>query len=401
MSVGHEIVRALSFTGGMTWEILWALVLGFTLSAIVQAVVSKAEMRRLMPDDSPRTILVSTGLGAASSSCSYASVALARSLFRRGANFTAAMTFEIASTNLVFELGIVIALLLGWQFVAGEFVGAPVMIVLLVLAFRAFLRPGLVEEARAEANQGRLGSMEGHAEMDMSAKAPGTWWQRLRTPAGFTATADYFVMDWAAVIRDIAIGLLVAGALAAWVPHSFWQGLFLDHHPTLAKVWGPLIAPTVAMLSFVCSVGNVPLAAVLWNGGISFGGVLTFVFADLIILPILSIYRRYYGWRMAGFLLAAFYATMAAAGLIVELLFQAAGAEPTVRHAKIVEATVTWNYTTYLDIAFLGVAAVLLWRYFRHGGGWAMLRMMDEPMGEGHEHHEHAHHGHAHHAHHG
>ncbi|MBV8561625.1 MAG: permease [Actinobacteria bacterium] len=401
MSVGHEIVRALSFTGGMTWEILWALVLGFTLSAIVQAVVSKAEMRRLMPDDSPRTILVSTGLGAASSSCSYASVALARSLFRRGANFTAAMTFEIASTNLVFELGIVIALLLGWQFVAGEFVGAPVMIVLLVLAFRAFLRPGLVEEARAEANQGRLGSMEGHAEMDMSAKAPGTWWQRLRTPAGFTATADYFVMDWAAVIRDIAIGLLVAGALAAWVPHSFWQGLFLDHHPTLAKVWGPLIAPTVAMLSFVCSVGNVPLAAVLWNGGISFGGVLTFIFADLIILPILSIYRRYYGWRMAGFLLAAFYATMAAAGLIVELLFQAAGAEPTVRHAKIVEATVTWNYTTYLDIAFLGVAAVLLWRYFRHGGGWAMLRMMDEPMGEGHEHHEHAHHGHAHHAHHG
>ncbi|MBV8257937.1 MAG: permease, partial [Actinobacteria bacterium] len=174
-----------------------------------------------------------------------------------------------------------------------------------------------------------------------------------------------------------------------------------DHHPTLARVWGPLIAPAVAMLSFVCSVGNVPLAAVLWNGGISFGGVLTFVFADLIILPILSIYRRYYGWRMAGFLLAAFYATMAAAGLIVELLFQAAGAEPTVRHAKIVEATVTWNYTTYLDIAFLGVAAVLLWRYFRHGGGWAMLRMMDEPMGEGHEHHEHAHHGHAHHAHHG
>ena len=401
MSVGHEIVRALSFTGGMTWEILWALVLGFTLSAIVQAVVSKAEMRRLMPDDSPRTILVSTGLGAASSSCSYASVALARSLFRRGANFTAAMTFEIASTNLVFELGIVIALLLGWQFVAGEFVGAPVMIVLLVLAFRVFLRPALVEEARAEANQGRLGSMEGHAEMDMSAKAPGTWWQRLRTPAGFTATADYFVMDWAAVIRDIAIGLLVAGALAAWVPHGFWQGLFLDHHPTLARVWGPLIAPAVAMLSFVCSVGNVPLAAVLWNGGISFGGVLTFVFADLIILPILSIYRRYYGWRMAGFLLAAFYATMAAAGLIVELLFQAAGAEPTVRHAKIVEATVTWNYTTYLDIAFLGVAAVLLWRYFRHGGGWAMLRMMDEPMGEGHEHHEHAHHGHAHHAHHG
>ena len=162
--------------------------------------------------------------------------------------------------------------------------------------------------------------MEGHAEMDMSADADGSWWQRLRTPQGFTATADYFVMDWAAVWRDIAIGLVVAGALAAWVPHSFWQGLFLDHHPTLAKLWGPLIAPLVAIISFVCSVGNVPLAAVLWNGGISFGGVLTFIFADLIILPILHIYKKYYGWKMAGFLLATFYATMVAAGLIVEFL---------------------------------------------------------------------------------
>jgi len=382
LDIPHELWRAVSFAFGMTWEILWALILGFGLSAVVQAVVSKREMRRLLPDDSPRTLAVATGLGAASSSCSYASVALARSLFRKGANFTAAMAFEIASTNLVIELGIIMALLLGWQFVVGEFVGGPLMIVFVALLFRVFLKRRLVEEARREAEKGRLGSMEGHAEMDMSAAGTGSWWQRLRTPAGFTATADYFVMDWAAVARDVFGGLLIAGALAAWVPDSFWRALFLAHHPTLAKLWGPLVGPVVAMLSFVCSIGNVPLAAVLWNGGISFGGVLAFVFADLLILPILDIYRRYYGWRMAGFILATFYATMVAAGLAVEFLFEGLGIERTARNAKVEMAHVSWNYTTYLNVVFLVLGAVLVWRYFRHGGGWSMLKMMDEPMGE-------------------
>src|ERR671925_1357780 len=202
VAVWHELWRALSFAFGMTWEILWALVLGFALSAVVQAVVSKREMRRLLPDDSPKTILVATGLGAASSSCSYASVALSRSLFRRGADFTAAMVFQIASTNLVIELGIIMALLLGWQFVLGEFVGGPLMIVLIAILFRLLLSQRLVDEARAEAEKGRLGSMEGHAEMDMSVEPDGrSLWRRLRSPEGLTATANYFVMDWAAVAR--------------------------------------------------------------------------------------------------------------------------------------------------------------------------------------------------------
>jgi len=382
VDIPHELWRALSFAFGMTWEVLWALILGFSLSGVVQAVVSKREMRRLMPDDSPHTLAVATGLGAASSSCSYASVALARSLFRKGADFTASMAFQIASTNLVIELGIVMAVLLGWRFVAGEFVGGPVMIVLVALLFRRFLKRRLVDEARAEAEQGRLGSMEGHAEMDMSVGGDGRWFRRLRTPAGFTATADYFVMDWAAVARDVFGGLLIAGALAAWVPNSLWQSLFLESHPTLAKFWGPLIGPAVAMLSFVCSIGNVPLAAVLWNGGISFGGVLAFIFADLLILPILDIYRRYYGRRMAGFILVTFYAAMVCAGLIVEFLFQGLGLTPTERNAKVVTARVAWNYSTYLNIVFLTLAAVLVWRYFRRGGGWTMLRMMNEPVGE-------------------
>ena len=391
LDLPHELWRAVSFAFGMTWEVLWALILGFGLSAVVQAVVSKREMRRLLPDDSPRTLLVASGLGAASSSCSYASVALARSLFRKGADFTAAMAFEIASTNLVIELGIVMALLLGWRFVVGEFVGGPLMIIVVALLFRLFLTRRLLDEARTEADKGRLGSMEGHAEMDMSVGGEGSWWRRLRTPAGFTSTADYFVMDWAAVARDIFGGLLIAGALAAWVPNSFWRSLFLEHHGTLAKLWGPLIGPAVAMLSFVCSIGNVPLAAVLWNGGISFGGVVAFVFADLLILPILDIYRRYYGLRMAGFILVTFYAAMVAAGLVVEFLFRGIGLEPTARNAKVVTAHVSWNYTTYLNVVFLAVAFVLVWRYFRRGGGWSMLRMMDEPMGElDHSHHSHA-----------
>src|SRR5213593_825817 len=355
-----ELADALSFAFGMFWEVLWALVLGFALSGVVQAVVSKGEMRRLLPDDSPRSLSLACGLGAASSSCSYAAVALARSLFRKGANFTASMAFEFASTNLVIELGILMALILGWQFTLGEFIGGPLMIVLLALVFRLFLKRGLVDEARAQADRGLVGKMEGHAEMDMSVRGQGSWWQRLTTPKGLTATANYFVMDWAAIWIDIFGGLLIAGALAAWVPESWWQAIFFESHPTFAKFWGPMIGPFVAILSFVCSIGNVPLAAVLWNGGISFGGVLAFIFADLIVLPILDIYRKYYGRRMAAFLLVTFYAAMAAAGLIVDLIFKLVGLEPTgPRHAKVTDAGVSWNYTTVLNIIFLLLAALL------------------------------------------
>jgi uncharacterized membrane protein YraQ (UPF0718 family) len=389
VAVIQNLFDALSFAFGMFWEILWALILGFALSGAVQAVVSKGEMRRLLPDDSPRSLSIACGLGAASSSCSYAAVALARSLFRKGADFTAAMAFEFASTNLVIELGIVMALLLGWQFTLGEFVGGPLMIVLMALLFRVFLKRRLVEEAREQAERGVLGKMEGHAEMDMSVQEQGPLWRRLTSPQGFTATADYFVMDWAAIWIDIVLGLLIAGALAAWVPDSWWQTLFLEHHGTLAKFWGPLIGPAVAIFSFVCSIGNVPLAAVLWNGGISFGGVLAFIFADLIVLPILDIYRRYYGWKTAGFLFATFYAAMVAAGLVVEFVFDGLGLIPSERNAKVIEASVTLNYTTVLNIIFLGLAALLVWRYFARGGGLRMLRMMNAPMA-----HEHGH-GHA------
>jgi uncharacterized protein len=375
MPIVDAVFRALSFAAGMAWEIAWALVLGFLLSAVVQAVVSKAEMTRLLPNDSPRRLALATALGAASSSCSYAAVALARSIFRKGADFTAAMAFEFASTNLVIELGIILALLVGWQFTLGEFVGGALMIVILAILFRRFLPPSLVDEARRQADRGLRGSMEGHAEMDMSV-TEGPLLRRITSPAGFTAISHYFVMDWAAIWKDIAVGLLIAGALAAWVPNELWQRLFLTSNPTLAAIWGPFIGPLISVVSFVCSIGNVPLAAVLWNGGISFGGVLAFIFADLIILPIFNIYRKYYGLRMTAFLAVTFYVAMASAALVVEAVFGALGLIPRERAAQVVSASIALNYTTALNVAFLVLAAVLVWRFLRTGGP-QMLAMMD------------------------
>jgi uncharacterized membrane protein YraQ (UPF0718 family) len=374
----ESILRALGMAFAMGWEILWPLILGFTLSAVVQAVVSHREMARLLPDDRPASIARALALGAASSSCSYAAVAIARSLFRKGADFTAAMAFEMASTNLVVELAIIMLVFLGWQFTLAEFVGAPIMVALLVVLFRAFLNRRLLDEAKEQADKGLTGRMEGHAEMDMSVKGDSSLWQRITSEQGFTAISHYFVMDWASVWLDIAGGLLIAGALAAWVPAEFWQSFFGVDHPLVAKLWGPIVGPLVAVISFVCSVGNIPLAAVLWNGGISFGGAIAFIFADLIVLPILNIYRKYYGWKMAAFLFATFYAAMAGAALIVDVIFDALGLVPAQRNARVVEVSIEWNYTTWLNIAFLVLAAVLVWRFFKTGG-LAMLRMMNRP----------------------
>ncbi|HEY3689785.1 MAG TPA: permease [Pseudonocardiaceae bacterium] len=386
-AVGH----ALALAGSMTWEILWALILGFALSAVVQAVVPKSTIVRLLGDDRPRTLVTAAALGAASSSCSYAAVALARSLFRKGGNFVAAMAFEIGSTNLVIELGVLLALLMGWQFTAAEFLGGPIIIVLVAVLFRLFVRQQLIEKAREQADKGLAGSMEGHAAMDMSIQAKGSFWQRLFSADGFTAVAHVFIMEWAAVLRDLVLGLLIAGAIGAWVPESFWQSFFLTNRPVLSTLWGPIVGPIVAIVSFVCSIGNVPLAAVLWNGGISFGGVIAFLYADLLILPILNIYRKYYGARMALVLLGTFFTAMVAAGYFVELFFGATGLTPAQRSARVIEAGVTWNYTTWLNVAFLILATMLVIRFVRTGG-IAMLRMMggspDAPAEHSHSPHD-------------
>lgn len=382
-AIGH----ALSLAGSMAWEITWALILGFTLSAVVQALVRGSTVVSLLGDDRPRTLATAIGLGMASSSCSYAAVALARSLFRKGADFTAAMAFEVASTNLVVELGVILALLLGWQFTVAEFVGGPVLIVVLAVLFRLFLRDGLVRAARAQAARGVAGSMEGHAAMDMSVGGEGPFVRRLLSRDGFTSVAHVFVMEWAAILRDLVAGLLIAGAIAAWVPDAFWQAFFFDGHPVAARLWGPLVGPLVAIASFVCSVGNVPLAVVLWKGGISFGGVVAFLFADLLILPILNIYRKYYGARTALFLLGTFYAATVVAGYVIEFFFGGLGLVPDRDHATVPDSGVGWDGTTWLNIAFLLLAAAFLVRFLRTGGG-RMLRAMGGAPEGGHRHDE-------------
>ncbi len=385
MQIVTSIGQALFTSFSMFWEILWPLLLGFILSGIVQAVVSHNAMAKTLGCDGPKCLTFATLFGIASSSCSYAAVALARSIFQKGASFVSSMAFELASTNLVIELGIILIVLLGWQFTAAEFVGGILMVIFIGVLFRLTLTPKLVQMAKAQAEKGMMGRMEGHAAMDMSVSG-GSFFSRLLSRRGLTAVSNFFVMDWASVWVDIGLGLLIAGALAAWVPNSFWNAFFFSNNPTIAKIEGPLVGPLVAMVSFVCSVGNVPLAAVLWRGGISFGGVVSFIFADLIILPILDIYRKYYGWRVMGYILLTFYVTMAAAGYVVEFLFQALGIIPQNRNVVAITEGVQWNYTSILNIIFLLLAAILVVRFIRTGG-IPMLRMMNTPEHDMSHHH--------------
>lgn len=385
MFVLQHLADALRLAFVMFWDVLWPLGLGFLLSAAVETFVSRDAITRMLGRNTAGATVRAAAFGAASSSCSYAAVALARSLFRKGATLTNAIIFEFASTNLVFELGLALVVLLGWQFLSAEIGGGVLMVVLLAVIFRATLSRRLVDKARRTAGLGRSGRMEGHAAMDMSI-TDGPLVQRVFSRRAYTAVAHYFFMDVYSVWTDLLIGFLLAGALGAWVPDSAWSALFLSGHGAASFVWGAFIGPVIAMLSFVCSVGNVPLAAVLWRGGISFGGVVAFIFGDLIILPILDIYRRYYGGRVAAYLLGVSYATMVLAGLAIGALFQAVGAVPANRNVTVFNDSVGWNVTTLLDVITLALAALLLVRFMRTGGP-AMLRMMEAPAHDGAPHH--------------
>lgn len=384
MHIVNALGHALWIAFTMLWQIFWGLSLGFLFSAVIEVAVSKSEVSKLLPDASPRSLAVASLLGAASSSCSYAAVAIARSIVRKGGDFTAAMGFQFAATNLVLELGVLMWVLISWQFAAAEFIGGPIMIAVLALLFRIFLRDALKKEAVDQANKGIAGSMEGHAAMSMG-QQHGTWKQRICSREGWIAVSHHYIMNWSMLWRDIGVGLLIAGALSAWTPDSFWKMFFLASHPAAAMIWGAFVGPLIAVASFTCSVGNVPLAAVLWNGGISFGGVAAFIFGDLIILPILNIYRKYYGGKMTAFMVVTFYFAMVAAALAVEGLFQVLGWVPQERHTAILDAAITFNYTTVLDIIFGGVFIVLATLFFRSGGP-EMMRMVEQG-----EHHHDAH----------
>jgi hypothetical protein len=358
----------------MFWETLWALVLGFGLSGAVQAFVSRGQMQRVMGRRGPAALARSSLLGMASSSCSYAASALAKSLFQRGADFTAAMVFMFASTNLVAELGIVLWLLIGWQFTLAEFVGGAIMIVLLGILVPRLVPRRLVTAARKRLDRDaadRGGSAEDTGPEGNSLA------RRLRQRSRWADAAGYTISDLTMLRREIVIGFVAAGFACVAVPAGFWNVVFLHGHGSLTLVENAIVGPFVAIISFVCSVGNVPLAAALWKDGISFGGVVAFIFADLIALPLLFVYRKLYGGQLTLRLLGVFWLVMSVAGLLTELIAKAAGIIPQTRPASIAPEHLSWNYTTILNIVFLLVLAAIYWLHRnqeRLGGGRDVAR---------------------------
>lgn len=360
----------------MFWQTLWALVLGFALSGAVQAFVSRTEMQHALGDHAPKTLAKSSFFGMISSSCSYASSALAKTLFARGADFTAALVFMVASTNLVLELGIVLWLLIGWQFALAEFVGGAIMIVLLALVVPRVIPRRWTNPARDRLNDASDGDSGPHADSDQEddGRARKPLGRRLRSRRGWGDASGYTISDLTMLRKELVIGFVVAGFLAALVPTAFWQSLFLTGHGFLSSVENVVLGPFLAIISFVCSVGNVPLAAALWQGGISFGGVVSFVFADLITLPLLSIYRKYYGTAIALRILGTFWATMSITGLAVEYLFIAVHIPAPARPTIIVHTGFAWNYTTVLNILALAGFAIIYWTYHRDTGGGPLAK---------------------------
>jgi uncharacterized protein len=346
----------------MAWAVWWALVFGFAISAIVQAWVPRQRVERLMSGTGPRPVSWATALGAASSSCSYAAVAIAKSLFQKGASATSALAFQFASTNLVWELGLVLWVLIGWQFTVAEYVGGIVMIVLMALLLRLFVSPALEERARRHAVEADTGHQH-HA----SAGARG-WRERLTSVAAWSDVAHNFRGDWAMLWREITAGFVIAGFVAQ-LGMGFFNGLFLHSAPEpLPTIENVIVGPLIAVLSFVCSVGNVPLAAVLWAGGISFAGVLAFLFADLIVLPIVIIYRKYYGLRFAVRITLLMLVTMVIAALLVDGLFSALGLVPTTRPKNAdIFGSIQLNYKLVLNVLGVIVFAAMFWLTGRRG----------------------------------
>ena len=378
MHIADKVGHALMMAVGMFWQTGWTLVLGFAISSLLQSVVSTDQMRRALGRGGLREIALATVAGAASSSCSYASAAIMRTLFKKGAALVTALAFLFASTNLVLELGIVLYVLMGWQFMAGEWIGGVVLVAIMSVLVKLTYPRDLADRARRHKETG-----SGHEHMSMTVEGA-TWLDRLRNPKTKVLVAQNFAMEWSMLWKDLAIGFLVGGFLAAFVPDGFWKALFFTDAPTWIKLpLNALIGPIVAMLTFVCSIGNVPLAAVLWGGGASFGGVLAFLYADLIVLPLLDVYRRYFGGRMALYIAVIFFITMTLSALLVDLAFSAIGWVPAQNTNVRAEMThFSLNYTFWLNLIFGVLAAYLFWVSAKH------------PMQHDHHHHGHDQSGH-------
>lgn len=340
----------------MAYAVWWALVLGFAISAIVQAWVPRERIEASLSGDGFRPIAIATGLGAASSSCSYAAIAIAKSLFQKGASAVTALAFQFASTNLVWELGLVLWVLLGWQFTLAEYIGGLLMIVLMAVMLRLFVSPRLEEYARKHAQEADSGHQHHSAGEAMS------WRERIRSSSAWSDVAHNFRGDWQMLWKEITIGFLLAGFIGL-LGDDFFNTLFItDGPPLLTAIENVIVGPLIAVLSFVCSVGNIPLAAVLWSGGISFAGVMAFIFADLIVLPIIAAYRKYYGTKFALRITALMFVTMVIAALVVDVLFSGLGLIPDVRptRSEIFES-IQLDYKLVLNVLGLIIFAALFY----------------------------------------
>jgi uncharacterized protein len=360
-TVGEGIEQSLL----MAYEVWWALVLGFAISAVVQSWVPRERIQATLSGGGARPVAWATGLGAASSSCSYAAIAIAKSLFQKGASAAAALAFQFASTNLVWELGLVLWVLLGWQFTLAEYVGGLIMIVLMSVLLRAFVSPRLEEQARRHAQEADAGHEHDHGHAEEN--GPGLR-ERLFSVSSWTGVSHNFVGDWQMLWKEIGVGFLLAGFIGL-LGDDFFNGLFVTDAPAwVVTIENVIVGPLIAVLSFVCSIGNIPLAAVLWSGGISFAGVMAFIFADLIVLPIVAIYRKYYGWAFTARIVALMLVTMIVAALAVDGLFSAAGLVPETRPSREdIFGSVELDYKLVLNVLALAVFAALFW-LSRRGG---------------------------------
>ena len=357
MSFLDRVLEAILLAAGMAWQVWWSLILGFVLSGVVQAVVSKERMQTALGRDGVREIGLATAYGAASSSCSYAAAALSKTLFKKGAALTPSLAFLFSSTNLVIELGLILYLLMGWQFTAGEWAGGVLLVAVMAAIVKATYPARLVEQARNHVDE-----VSGHEHGD-NVVTGSTLWEKLRNPQTPIVVAQNFAMDWSMLWKDLAAGFAIAGALAAFVPDSAWSKLFLGGAaPPVQIISSAVIGPLVAVITFVCSIGNVPMAAVLWSGGVSFGGVLAFLYGDLIVLPLLDVYRKYYGLKPAAYIAAVLYASMVLAAILMDLAFNALHLVPTRDpHVRAHLTEFSLNYTFYLNVAALAVASWLWW----------------------------------------
>ncbi len=382
VTVFLDVGRGLREGFFMFWETLWALVLGFTLSGVVQAFISKDQMRAKLGNHRPAAVARASWYGMVSSSCSYAASAMAKSIFAKGADFTSSMIFMIASTNLVVELGVVMLVLLGWQFAAAEFVGGPIMIVLLALSGGVVFTAPVLKRSLEPIRGGAHGSHDHQAMSGVSTERQEeleslSFSAKIHSPAAWSDASGYAVADATMLRRELVIGYVIAGLLAVVVPHQVWNDLFLHGHGFWTSFENALVGPLIAVVSWVCSIGNVPLAAALWSGGISFGGVISFIFADLIAMPLILIYRKLYGGQLTLRLVALFYVVMTIAGLATQGIFRAFGTIPSRTTFSVAAAHFEWNYTTYLNFFFILVALGVWWmarnrRRFGGGAGYAI-----------------------------